>query len=132
MKFQYKKINGFLRPVIPIEMQYNGQRLRYEVLVDSGADMNIVPSDLGDALGINVGSGRKENVGGITPGVRSPYYVHAVTIRVGGYAYTDIDVGFMPNMPEYGYGVVGQRGFFDLFKVLFDLQKEELELKPYL
>ncbi|HEV3258856.1 MAG TPA: hypothetical protein VG013_18440 [Gemmataceae bacterium] len=33
---------------------------------------------------------------------------------------------------EYpGYGVVGQRGFFDLLKVTFDFLTAEVELRPY-
>ena len=35
----------------------------------------------------------------------------------------------MPHMPAMGYGVVGQRGFFDKFVVKFDFLKEEVELK---
>lgn len=131
MRFEYKKIGNFLRPVIPIELEHDAFKLKYEVLIDSGADMNIMPSDIGEALNIDVSSGRRAEVGGITPGERSPYYVHSVAMRVGGWAYTDIEVGFMPDMPAYGYGVVGQRGFFDLFKVIFDLRKEEIEIRPY-
>ena len=93
--------------------------------------MNIVPADLGEVLGIDIASGKKEKVGGITPGKRSPYYVHAVTIRIGGYTFPNTEMGFMPDMPDYGYGVVGQCGFFDLFKITFDFQKERIELKPY-
>ena len=36
----------------------------------------------------------------------------------------------MPNFPRYGYGVVGQLGFFENFTVRFDYAKQELELKP--
>lgn len=32
--------------------------------------------------------------------------------------------------PVMPYGIVGQKGFFDLFIVRFDLLKEEVELKP--
>ena len=35
----------------------------------------------------------------------------------------------LPDMPNMGYGVVGQKGFFDIFTVRFDLLKEEIELK---
>ena len=28
-----------------------------------------------------------------------------------------------------GYGILGQKGFFDIFSVTFDYQKEEIELK---
>lgn len=130
MKFDYKKLSAkILRPIIPIEILHNGNSIRYEVLVDSGADMNIVPSELAQPLGIDVESGRKEYVNGITGG-GLPYYVHQVTIKIGGWPYT-VEMGFMLDMPPFGYGVVGQRGFFEHFKVVFDRQRAEIELKPY-
>jgi Aspartyl protease len=130
MKFAYKKLGArILRPVIPIDLVAGEEVVRYEVLVDSGADCNVVPAEIGELLGIDVGSGRRSDVGGITGG-GMPFFVHTVTMRVGGWEY-EVPVGFLPSMPALGYGVVGQRGFFDLFKVTFDRRRGEIELKPY-
>lgn len=65
-------------------------------------------------------------VSGIT-GEESFYYLHPITIKVGGWPLK-INAGFM-NISHMGHGVVGQRGFFDSFIVKFDLLKEEVELK---
>lgn len=130
MKFRYKKLSAHvIRPVIPIELLHGGETVRYEVLVDSGADCNILPADIGELLGIDIEGGRKDKVGGITGG-GMPFYIHDVAMKVGGWAF-DVPMGFMPAMPPFGYGVVGQRGFFDLFKVTFDYDAAEIELKPY-
>jgi len=47
---------------------------------------------------------------------------------VGGWTHK-IDAGFMPSVGprRMPYGIVGQKGFFDLFTVKFDLLKEEIE-----
>ena len=127
MKFKYKKINGAFRPIIPIEILYKSNRVRYEVLVDSGADENIFDAQIGKILKINIESGEKKEVGGIT-GVVQPYYLHPVKIVVGGWDY-NTTAGFLPNIARLGYGVVGQFGFFNIFIVKFDLLKEEIELK---
>ncbi|MFY9463212.1 MAG: retropepsin-like aspartic protease [Candidatus Sungiibacteriota bacterium] len=128
MKFKYKKYGpGFLRPVIVIEISYQGRTVPYEVLVDSGADFCIFDAQIGELLGLDVVSGKPHTVGGITGAVET-YYVHAVTLKVGGWHYA-AKVGFLPNIARLGYGVVGQKGFFDLFVVKFDLIKEEIELK---
>lgn len=128
MKFSYKKYApGILRPVIPIEIIYKNSSIHYEVLVDSGADFCIFDSQIGQLLGIDIQSGKKQEVGGIT-GTRENYYVHPVTIKVGGWSHM-IEAGFLPNIAHFGYGVVGQNGFFDIFVVKFDLVKEEIELK---
>ena len=129
MQFDYKKIApGVLRPIIPIELLHKGNVLRYEVLVDSGADACIFPAEIGELLGIDVASGKKDSVTGIT-GVPQTYYLHPLSIRIGVLAYV-IEAGFLPHMADLGCGVVGQRGFFDLFRVVFDLQNERIELHP--
>ncbi len=128
MKFKYKKYGpGFLRPVIVVEISYKDRSISYEVLVDSGADFCIFDAQIGELLGIDIADGEPQTVSGIT-GAAETYYVHTVTIKVGGWPYT-AKVGFLPNIARLGYGVVGQKGFFDVFVVKFDLIKEEIELK---
>jgi hypothetical protein len=49
MKFDYKKFGpGVIRPIIPIKVLYNGQIVSYNVLVDSGADMCLFDSQIGE------------------------------------------------------------------------------------
>lgn len=130
MKFRYKNYGqGILRPVIPIEIVFNNHSVIYEVLVDSGADSNIFSSEIADILGINLKKSEKGEVAGIT-GESKSFYFHQVDIKVGGNLYKNIRVGFLKEMGEYAYGVAGQRGFFDIFVVKFDLVKKEIELKP--
>ena len=38
-------------------------------------------------------------------------------------------VGFSYDIAKHGFGILGQKGFFDKFVVNFDLVKEEIELK---
>ena len=56
-------------------------------------------------------------------------YFHLLGIKVGGWEYK-IKAAFLRKIGPYGYGAVGQKGFFDNFIVKFDLLKEEIELKP--
>ena len=86
MKFRYKKMGpGIVRPVIPVEIIVREAVIRYEVLVDSGADCNILPAEIGDLLGLDVPAGVENPVGGITGGGRS-FFVHPLPIRVGGWS----------------------------------------------
>lgn len=129
MRFQYARYNGVLRPVIPIKLKHGGKEIGYHVLVDSGADMCLFDADIGKAIGIDTKSEVPHEVFGIG-GKTSFYYTHKVTIEVGGWPF-EIEAGFMPEVAGrvLPYGVVGQRGFFDIFIVRFDLLKEEVELK---
>lgn len=129
MQFQYKKYgHSVLRPVIPVEIICNGKTVSYEALVDSGADCCIFPAQIADILGIDIKTGEKKEVWGIT-GVGEVYYVHLVELIVGGWSY-DVEVGFLLNIARLGHGILGQKGFFDIFVVKFDLLKGEIELKP--
>ncbi len=128
MKFRYKKYTPeILRPVIPIEIIYKNRAVPYEVLVDSGADSCIFDAQIGEILCIDITSGKKQEVWGIT-GVGEYYYVHPVIIKIGGWTYK-MQAGFLPGIAQLGYGIVGQKGFFDIFIVKFDLLKEEVELR---
>jgi len=128
MKFPYKKYGlEILRPVILIEVASKNLSVPYEVLVDSGADFCIFDAQIGDILGIDVEKGEKNEVSGIT-GINAPIYFHDITMKVGGWPFK-IRAAFLRDIGKLGYGVVGQKGFFDIFIVKFDLVKEEIEIK---
>ncbi len=128
MKFKYKQFGlDTLRPVVPIEIEYNNLVTPYEVLVDSGADICIFNSQIAEVLGIDLLKGIKSQVNGIS-GFPQEIYIHTVRIKIGS-KYYKTDVGFI-QMSNTSYGVVGQKGFFDIFIVKFDLLKKEIEIKP--
>lgn len=127
MKFKYKQFGlDTLRPVIPIEIEYNNFITPYEVLVDSGADICIFNAQIAEVLGIDLLKGIKSQVSGIT-GFPQDIYIHTIHLKIGG-KYYKTEVGFI-QMSNTSYGVVGQKGFFDKFIVKFDLIKQEIEIK---
>jgi len=80
------------------------------------------------APGIDVESGEAASFVGVT-GVGAELYFHDVVLRVGTHQ-VKVRAGFT-DLPGKAYGVVGHRGFFDQFMVIFDLKAEEIELIPY-
>lgn len=129
MKFRYKKFApDVLRPIIPVQLEHGARVLLYEVLVDSGADCCVFDAEIGEALGLDVESGDRGEVSGLT-GEPEHQYFHEITLRVGGHPHR-ARVGFLRNIGRYGHGIVGQRGFFDRYVVIFDLLKEEIEVRP--
>jgi hypothetical protein len=129
MKFRYKNIApGINRPIIPIQLQYKQSApISYEVLVDSGADLCIFDAEIGELLGIDVYSGVRQTVKGIT-GKSEPYFLHEVKIIVGGHAIKAV-TGFMRNPGSDWFGVVGQQGFFDKATIKFDYSAKEIDIK---
>lgn len=129
MKFKYKSYGQTLRPVIPVKLKKGSDEIGYEVLVDSGADLCLFHAEIGEALGVDVKSGKQYEVFGVG-GKCSIYYLHKIIIEIGGWPY-EIEAGFMPSVAGNvrQYGIVGQKGFFDIFTIKFDLPKGEIELK---
>ncbi|OGC87870.1 hypothetical protein A3D70_00020 [Candidatus Adlerbacteria bacterium RIFCSPHIGHO2_02_FULL_54_18] len=121
------------RPVIPFQIGLTEATAThgFYALIDSGADMCLFSPAVADAIGIpDITTGSKDSVSGVVAGSKADYYVHQVVIKVGGWPYK-ISVGFMPSLAQLGYGIFGQKGFFDNFVVKMNLKKCEIELKRY-
>lgn len=138
MKFKYFKFPlsrgsdffGFsiLRPIIPVTAKVGNIEVSYAALIDSGADFCIFHGEIGELLGLNVRQGKSERFGGIQTGLSAEAFLHEITLSIGGWNYKAV-IGFSYDIAPQGYGILGQKGFFGLFIVKFDLTKEEIELK---
>jgi len=127
MTFHYKQYSAeTIRPIIPITILFKGKSLKYEVLVDSGADGCVFHSELAELLGIVLLSGKPISFGGIT-GIKAKAYLHKVQLSIDEHVFTT-EVAFA-KIPSRGYGVVGQKGFFEFFKIGFDYSSKEIEIK---
>ena len=116
------------RPVIDIFLTYNKKSIEYPVLIDSGADFCIFHTEIADIWGIPVVEGKKITFFG-TGGTPQTAYFHNVQIELGGYPM-DIYCGFSSDMKSLPYGILGQTGFFDQFKIEFDYCGRRVEIKP--
>jgi hypothetical protein len=126
--FKYARYSpDILRPVIPIAVHHGARVADYEVLIDSGADINLFAYQLGEYLGLDVRSGVVATMAGVT-GQPEKFYFHPIAIELGGQTF-EVQAGFSESMNNKPHGIVGQQGFFDLFKVTFDLANEEIELR---
>lgn len=138
MKFPYKKIpvipsslylgKTTLRPIIPVTISVNKKSLRFDVLLDSGADFSILPGEIGEYLGLKVKTGINQHFGGIQKQKDAIAYMHDVVLKIGGFDYKTM-IGFSFDIALQAYGILGQKGFFNIFVVKFDYKKEEIELK---
>lgn len=139
MKFRYVKFplerksdffgNSILKPIIPIKLTYKDTTIKYGVLIDSGADFCIFDAKIGEYLGLQVKSGIRETFGGIQASGTAEAFLHEIIINIGGWDYKTT-IGFSYDIADHGFGVLGQKGFFDIFVVKFDLLKKEIEIKP--
>jgi predicted aspartyl protease len=138
MKFSYFKFplvprseffgNYILKPIISVKVINGNNSLNYDALIDSGADFCIFDAEIGEVLEIDVKSGRKEIFGGIQEKGGAEAFFHNVKINIGGWEYKT-KIGFSYDIAKHGYGILGQKGFFDIFSVKFDYLKAEIEIK---
>lgn len=132
MRFPYRKINlanpfnskkFILRPIIPLSIKYQDKALRFEALIDSGADFNILPMEIAKKLGIILKNSEHisfAGVGGnIIDGIKTD-----VSLEIGSQKIQS-RVVFAP----VENGILGQYGFFDLFKVNFNLKNKIIEVE---
>lgn len=126
--FNYRKIGAFWRPFLPISLRHNEKELNYVALLDSGADFNIFHSDIATVLDIDLTKLPSKSFSGINSGSKGIMKMAVIEIGVDDFMF-NTPIYFSSDISPDGYGIVGQQGFFDRFKILFNLKARTVELK---
>jgi len=137
--FPYQKIPKYRnigqkwreKPLMPITLRHNGQTVSYLALVDSGADFNIFHADLAEILGIDLSLIKsKVPFGGIKQDkTQCVGYLTCIDLGIGQDFFDNTLVAFSSDISDKGYGVIGQFGFFNYFKVSFDRSVYTFEIE---
>lgn len=121
----FSKKQNLLRPIIPVSLSFNNLHLRFEALIDSGADFSILPTGIAKRLKINLRLSKKIYFSSAT-GDMVEGFVSNIFLDIGeGSLKTKVVFANLPG----NVGILGQYGFFDKFIVKFDLRKEEIEIR---
>lgn len=129
VKVSYKQFDKEIkRPIVKVVLQVGTKHLYSESLLDTGADITFFHSSFAKGLGLDLKSGVKDSLSGIGEGEKG-YYLHEIDLIIGGMKKT-IKAGFMENFPKNAgaSGVLGQKGFFENFKVTFDYKNGSVEI----
>jgi hypothetical protein len=120
--------HSIIQPLIPVCI-HSKQEPKRDVtiwaLIDSGADVSIFPKPIGERLGYTIDNGCDEQIVGIN-GTTLRCFLHDIILEVGGWHF-ETQAHFSET--EASFPVLGQKGFFDLFRVTMDFSREEIELK---
>lgn len=90
---------------------------RIVAITDTGSPYCLFDAAWGRAIGLKVDSGEKQEITGVVAGAKLDCYFHRISISVEDIWTLDIIAGFMDNFTVGA--LLGRRGFFDNFKVLF-------------
>ena len=129
MKITYKDVMGVHRPLLLIRVMGSKKIQKYEVLIDSGADVTIFHTELAELVGIDLSGCEEKSIKGIGD-QRQKYFETEVYIMVGK-KRKKIKVGFAEHLGTMGrpYGIAGQLGFFEHFKISFDYKNKVFQIK---
>jgi len=111
--------NSFVyRPLIRINIsaRSGGENMTIDAMIDSGTDSTVLNADIARAIGIDLSKCSRIKLGGIgsTEG-----YLSNVVVKVPDFKVVmDVPVAFAENPPFDG--LLGQRHFFQRFKITFE------------
>ena len=130
-KFSYIKTGIWYRPIIPVTLKSKNIELRYLALIDSGADFNILHADLAKILKINLSKLKNPmTFGGIKEGATGKGYFTTIDIGINE-KYITTPVVFSNDISNDGYGILGQQGFFNKYKIYFNYLLRDILIEGF-
>lgn len=129
MRFSYTELpegdGSVYLPLIKLHFGFGD----YYCLVDSGADFSYMHTEIGEAMGITVREGERGVGRGVT-GREFTAYFHDVECIIGDYTFTaPVGFSYQLGMP---FGLLGRKGFFEEFTVVFHERERYFDLLPVL
>ena len=106
----------------------NNKSINVDCLVDSGADDILLHSEFAKILELDVENGEERLYQGIG-GKPIKAFLFRLKMQIKGDSSSYmVRCAFMPDLKRAG--LLGQKGFFDNYKVVFERAKKRLELTP--
>jgi len=124
--YNYVVIRGRPYPMIPVTIRARYKAKLY-ALVDSGAVISLFHTSIADDVGIDLSSCRREYLAGIG-GYIPAYIVNNVLVEIEGLRKIRIPIAFTEYISS-DLAILGRKGFFEKFEIVFREWKRELKLK---
>lgn len=114
------------RPSLEIAIHASGKRFVQMAIVDSGSDISLMNYEVAEFFAIDLTRCKKTNVGGVTG--KGIGYLTSIGITVEGFKkeittpvvfIKDLNTGIL----------LGQTGFFEKFKIIFERKKRVFTLE---
>ena len=109
---------------IAIPKEGSPRTKRFEAAIDSGASRCIFHASIGEFIGLEIDKGPEEQTMGIAGPTAT--YLHDIHLYAPG-GIIEIRAGFSKDLPLAG--VLGMKGFFEHFRILFDPAGQCCELE---
>lgn len=118
------------RPLIQIEVFSGKNVIKFNALIDSGADKSLFNVEVAKLIGLDLEKAKPHSFVGIGGKQEiKAYLIDEVEIKVEGMdKKIKIPVGFI-NSDSVGL-LLGQEGFFDQYRIKFEKNHDTFELTP--
>lgn len=80
---QSRRFGTILKPLIPVRVSGPARSVNVFMLLDSGADLSMLPYSAGETIGLSLDIGTRSEVQGIGEGT-VPYVLGEVDLQIGG------------------------------------------------
>ncbi len=111
------------RPVASVQfIDQKGERLFAYMYIDSGADITLIPRELGETLGFKIADDEIIEIGGLGD-AKVPVIIRTVTMLLGEKEITcRVAWALVEEVPP----LLGRTDLFDLFKITFDQKNKKI------
>jgi hypothetical protein len=131
MRFPTLIRDGAERPIVAVSIEAdNGKRASADMLVDMGADLTLLPESAARLIDLDLSLITPVPVGSPL-GPATTYRACSVVLelrRPPEVSRWRTVVGFVPR--PLTYGILGTRGFFQFFNVVYHLSEHWLDIDP--
>ena len=86
------------------------------------------PIEAAKALNIPIEKAKTTHLIGFLEG-KANLFLYPIKLTIENYSI-EVTAGFAQEMSRYAPCTLGQKGFFDKFRVCFDKQKRQIEIEP--
>ncbi|MBI4669604.1 MAG: hypothetical protein HY747_10575 [Elusimicrobia bacterium] len=129
IKFRYQRrkssiLGIVLRPIVSIGV-YSKSNVIFidDVLADTGADISVLPRNLGELLVDDITKGRYVEIKGVVPSANLISYIHHFKIQLGEKIFpAPVAVADSDNVPP----ILGRGKALDLFNAKFNKGREAI------
>ena len=131
MQFPTLLRSHIARPIIALHLEAsNGMRVCSDVLVDTGADVTLMPVDLADSLNIDLTQLPEVTVTSAIGGEcrYRPCEIILELRRIPEVIRWRTTIGFTDR--TMSYGILGTRGFFEFFRLGYDARAGFVVVEP--
>jgi hypothetical protein len=111
-----------IRPALIVTLVNQGKQISCYGIVDSGADHCVFPRSFMQPLGLDPLTAPTEMSSGLGT-TNMPTHFCNITIDLG-VIKIPVYAGFTVGMDQLGFGLLGQAGFFEAFKITFDYRNK--------